>query len=92
MLAFVIAVMVMTGRSAGSTWRILALALALWAVGDTLYLYQVAVGTYREYTLLDTAWPAAYVLVASPPAGRRDRLDTRAPARRPARRCPRRSR
>src|SRR4051812_20929999 len=54
MLAFVVAVMVITGRSAGSTWGVLAAALALWAAADTLYLYQVAVGTYREYTVLDT--------------------------------------
>ena len=57
MLAFVVAVIVITGRSAGSTWRILALALAVFGLSDTIYLYQVAVGTYREYTVLDTGWP-----------------------------------
>ena len=37
--------MVITGRAAGSTWRILVLALGLWAAADTIYVYQVAVGT-----------------------------------------------
>ena len=77
MLAFVIAVLVITGRAAGSTWRILALSLALWAAADTTYLYQVAVGTYREFTVLDTAWPAAYVLVALAACRPADRLDAR---------------
>jgi two-component system cell cycle response regulator len=77
MLAFVVVVMVITGRSAGSTWRFLALALTLFAAADTTYLYQVAVGTYREYTVLDTSWPAAYVLVAVAATRPAERLDTR---------------
>jgi len=63
MLAFVVAVMVVTGR-AGSTWILLALAFAVFAIGDVIYLYQAALGTYEDYTLLDTCWPAAYLLVA----------------------------
>src|SRR3954471_19907317 len=35
MLAFVVVVMVITGRLAGSTWRFLALALTLFAAADT---------------------------------------------------------
>ncbi|WP_028065526.1 hypothetical protein [Solirubrobacter soli] len=77
MLAFVVAVLVVTGRAAGSTWRVLAIALTLWAVADTTYLYQVAVGTYREFTVLDTSWPAAYVLVAFAACRPAERLDTR---------------
>jgi diguanylate cyclase (GGDEF)-like protein len=64
LLAFLIAVVVVTGRTAGSTWRLLALAFALWVVADGIYLYQTARGTYEEYTLLDTCWPATYVLIA----------------------------
>ena len=59
MLAFVIAVLVFTGRAGGSTWWLLASAFAVWAIGDGIYLYQAAVGTYVEYTLLDTTWPLA---------------------------------
>jgi diguanylate cyclase (GGDEF)-like protein len=63
LLAFVAVAIVVTGWRAGSTWRLLALAFGVWAVADTIYLYQTALGTYREYTILDTAWPAAYVLI-----------------------------
>ena len=62
MLAFVVAVMVVTGR-AGSTWLLLALAFAVFAIGDVIYLYQVALGTYEDFTLLDSFWPAAFLLV-----------------------------
>jgi two-component system cell cycle response regulator len=64
LLAFVIAVMTVAGRRAGAGWLLLALAFAVWAVADTIYLYQSARGTYQDYTLLDTTWPAAYVLIA----------------------------
>src|SRR3954468_9381018 len=75
LLAFVAVAMFVTGWRAGATWRLLALAFGVWAVADTIYLYQTAIGTYREYTALDTAWPAAYVLiglVAWQPARRLD--------------------
>src|SRR3954452_24926014 len=36
MLAFAIAVMVITGRSGGSTWRFIALAFGVWAVADAV--------------------------------------------------------
>ena len=77
MLAFVIAVLVVTGRAGGSTWWLLASAFAVWAIGDGIYLYQVAVGTYVEYTLLDTTWPLATVLVALAALRPAVRLDTR---------------
>jgi diguanylate cyclase (GGDEF)-like protein len=64
MLAFVIAVMVIAGRTAGARWLLLALAFGTWAIGDGIYLYQSAVGTYREFTLLDTCWPGAFLLMA----------------------------
>ena len=77
MLAFVIAVLVFTGREGGSTWWLLASAFAVWAIGDGIYLYQAAVGTYEEYTLLDTTWPLASVLVALAALRPAVRLDTR---------------
>ncbi len=64
MLSFVFAVMVVTGRAAGSTWRLLALAFAVWGIGDVIYLYQTASGTYVEFTQLDTTWPLSALLVA----------------------------
>jgi diguanylate cyclase (GGDEF)-like protein len=77
LLIFIAAVMVVAGRGAGWTWRVLALGFAVWVVADTIYLYQVAVGTYEEYTLLDAAWPAAYVLFAIASCLPATRLDPR---------------
>jgi diguanylate cyclase (GGDEF)-like protein len=64
LLAFVFAVMTVTGWRAGRTWGVLALGFAVFAVGDTIYLYQAALGTYVEYRVLDVVWPASYVLIA----------------------------
>jgi two-component system, cell cycle response regulator len=64
MLAFVFAVMTVTGWRAGRTWAVVALGFVVFAVGDTIYLYQAAVGTYVEYTLLDSAWPASFTILA----------------------------
>jgi diguanylate cyclase (GGDEF)-like protein len=77
MLAFVIAVLAVTGRAGGSTWWLLALAFTVWGIGDGIYLYQAAVGTYVEYTLLDTTWPLAAVLIAAASTRPATRLDTR---------------
>ena len=64
LLAFVIAIMTVAGWRAGRTWMLIALGFAIFAVADTVYLYQTALGTYREYTILDATWPATYVLIA----------------------------
>jgi diguanylate cyclase (GGDEF)-like protein len=77
MLAFAIMVLTVTGRRGGSTWVVLALAFAVWGVADSLYLYRAASGTYKEFTLLDTAWPATYVLIAVAAWRPVQRLDTR---------------
>jgi diguanylate cyclase (GGDEF)-like protein len=77
LLAFTIAVMVITGRRAGSTWTLLGLAFAVWAVADSVYLYQTAVGTYREYTMLDTIWSALYFLIGLAAWRPAKRLDAR---------------
>jgi two-component system cell cycle response regulator len=77
LLAFVAVAMFVTGRRAGATWRLLALAFGVWAVADTIYLYQTALGTYREYTLLDPAWPASYVLIGFAAWQPARRLDAR---------------
>lgn len=77
MLAFVIAVLAVAGGAAGWTWRLLALAFTVWAVADVIYLFQVARGTYEDYTVLDNAWPAAYVLVAFAAGRPARRIDAR---------------
>src|SRR4051795_11278158 len=64
LLAFVVAVITVTGFRPGRTWTVMALGFAVFAVADAIYLYQTAVGTYVEDRLLDAGWPAAYVLAA----------------------------
>ncbi len=43
----------------GTGWILLGLGAVLSAVGDTLFVYQDAVGSYREGSLVDVLWPAA---------------------------------
>ena len=64
LLAFVFAVITVTGLRAGRTWLLIAAGFAVFAVADTIYLYQAALGTYDEFALLDLGWPGAYLLVA----------------------------
>jgi two-component system, cell cycle response regulator len=78
LLAFVIAVITVTGWRPGRTWVLMALGFGLFAVIDTVYLYQTAVGTYVEDKLLDAGWPAVYVLVAFAAWQPQKRLDARA--------------
>jgi diguanylate cyclase (GGDEF)-like protein/putative nucleotidyltransferase with HDIG domain len=78
LLAFVFAVITVTGWRPGRTWVLMALGFGLFAAIDTVYLYQAARGTYVEDTLLDAGWPAAYVLVAFAAWQPQKRLDPRA--------------
>ncbi len=64
LLAFVIAVVTIAGLRTGRTWLLIGIGFAWFAVSDTVYLYQTAVGTYQEWTILDAGWPGAFVLVA----------------------------
>jgi two-component system cell cycle response regulator len=77
LLAFVIGVITVTGRRPGRTWVLIALGFGLFAVIDTIYLYQVALDTYVEDKLLDAGWPAMYVLVAFAAWQPQKRLDAR---------------
>ena len=61
MLVFVFAV---NGWRLGGAWALMAAALLLNAIGDGIYLYQTAVGTYVEGTWLDVIWPTSLVLIA----------------------------
>jgi two-component system, cell cycle response regulator len=64
LLAFVIGVVTVAGWRAGRTWVLIGIGFGLFAVIDTIYLYQVALDTYVEDKVLDAGWPAAYVLLA----------------------------
>jgi diguanylate cyclase (GGDEF)-like protein len=64
LLALVVFVFSVTRWRPGRAWALIAAGLLLNAVGDAVYLYQTAVGTYGEGTYLDLVWPLSLVLVA----------------------------
>jgi diguanylate cyclase (GGDEF)-like protein len=45
----------------GRGWALFGFGLALSAVADTLYLYQDAVGTYHDGSIVDVLWPTALI-------------------------------
>lgn len=65
LLGLVAAVVGAFGRAAGATWRVLGLGLAVFAVTDTIYLVQVADGTYVPDGALDIGWPLALLAFAA---------------------------
>ncbi len=77
LLAFVIGVIAVVGLRAGRTWLLLAVGFAIFAIADTIYLHQAAVGTYVDGTVLDAGWSAMYVLVAFAAWQPTRRLDAR---------------
>jgi diguanylate cyclase (GGDEF)-like protein/putative nucleotidyltransferase with HDIG domain len=64
LLALVAGALALTGWRADRSWGYLAAAFVVFGASDSLYLYQVAAGTYAEGTLVDLGWPAAAVLFA----------------------------
>jgi two-component system, cell cycle response regulator len=70
-LADVLLLVLVVGAIAALGWRpgrelgLVAAALGLFALFDTIYLYETASGTYVEGTLLDAGWPAALALFAT---------------------------
>ncbi len=71
------------GWRPGRMWLWLGMGQLLNAVADGVYAYQEAVGTYHPGTILDAAWPAAFMMTAfaawQPVRARRqtDQLDRR---------------
>ena len=64
LLALVVAMFALTGWRIDRTWALVAAGFAVFAVSDSVYLYETAVGGYVEGGLLDVGWPAALVLIA----------------------------
>lgn len=64
LLALIVFVFSVTHWRPGRAWALIAAGLLLNGVGDAVYLYQVAVGTYIEGRYLDLVWPVSLVLVA----------------------------
>ena len=65
LLALVAGAFSLTSWRPGRAWLLLITGLVVLAAADSIYLYQVATGSYVEGTLLDTAWPAAMVILAN---------------------------
>ena len=64
LLALVVGLLALTGWRADRSLAFLAAGFLLFGVTDTFYLYQVAVDTYAEWTLVDVGWPRGEVLMA----------------------------
>jgi diguanylate cyclase (GGDEF)-like protein len=64
LLALVVAMFALTGWRVDRTWGLVAAGFAVFAIADSVYLYETAVGTYVEGGTLDVGWPAALVLIA----------------------------
>lgn len=64
LLGLVLAAFSVTRWRPGRAWLLIGGALVVFAVGDSVYLFQTARGTYVEGTLLDVTWPAALLAMA----------------------------
>ena len=63
LLALVAAAFAVTGWRLDRTWITLAAALAVFAVSDSVYLYQIARDTYTAGGVLDAGWAMALFLM-----------------------------
>ena len=64
LIALVVVVLAVSGWVAGRAWALIALGFAVFAVSDSFYLYQSAVGSYVPGRLVDVGWPLGMLLVA----------------------------
>ena len=64
LLALAVATFALTGWRFDRTWALVAAGFAAFAISDSIYLYETAVGSYVEGGLVDVGWPAALVLIA----------------------------
>jgi hypothetical protein len=64
LLGAVVAILVAARGFRHGTWWWLSAAMLTFVVTDSLYLYEVAAGSYVPGSLLDQGWPVAIVLMA----------------------------
>jgi two-component system, cell cycle response regulator len=64
LLGLLVFVFSVTRWQPGRAWTLIAMGLVFNTVGDGLFLYATAAGTYVEGTYLDLVWPLSLVLVA----------------------------
>jgi two-component system cell cycle response regulator len=63
-LAAVFVIFALNGRRGDRSWLALIGAAVVWAVGDFVYSYQDAIGTYYVGAPVDLTWPLATMLIA----------------------------
>jgi diguanylate cyclase (GGDEF)-like protein len=73
LLGMVVGVLALLGWRPPPAWWLLVAGLVIFALADTVYLFQVASGTYVPGTILDPLWQLATVLMAFTP-GRDSRV------------------
>ncbi|HEY3727815.1 MAG TPA: diguanylate cyclase [Solirubrobacteraceae bacterium] len=64
LLIFVAVAYSLAGWRPGRAWLLVGLGVAVTAIADIIFVYQVAKGTYVAGTLLDSMWPASMALLA----------------------------
>jgi two-component system, cell cycle response regulator len=64
LLGLVVGFLGLTGWRVERMWVVIGAGLAVFAVADSVYLYQAASGSYVEGTLLDAGWLVAILLLA----------------------------
>ena len=64
LLALVVGVLSLTGWRPGRTWGYLATGFAVFALTDSVYLFQISAGTYEAGTILDAGWIVGLTLIA----------------------------
>jgi two-component system cell cycle response regulator len=64
LLIIVLATLGLTGWKIDRVWACALAGCAVFAVTDSVYLYQTAEGTYVQSTILDAGWPAGLLLFA----------------------------
>jgi two-component system cell cycle response regulator len=64
LLALIVFVFQVTRWRPGGAWALIAAGLLLNGIGDGVFLYGTAVGTYVEGTYIDLVWPVSLVVVA----------------------------
>jgi diguanylate cyclase (GGDEF)-like protein len=63
-VATVVTIFALSAWRPDRSWALIGLAFTTQAVGDSIYLYQTASGSYEQGTALDVVWPLGAVLIA----------------------------
>ena len=65
LLSAVAGVFALTGWKPDRTWGLIGASLFAATIADGIFVYQTAVGTYAEGSILDALWPASMLLLAA---------------------------